>query len=204
MTNEGGYNFTTRFLKNIVGLWHIQEARRQLKKEGRSYTFDEIVADAEISKPFFSFIDPDAPEFLITGNIPERIREYCKKTNQSIPQTDGEIFRIIYESLALKSKLAFDEICDCTGKSYTKIYVIGGGAKAELLCQMLANSTNCTVLAGPVEASTLGNIAVQLITNGCIADIHEARKIIKNSYQRKEYKPQSVNDWKAALEKLKK
>ena len=136
------------------------------------------------------------------GNIPKRVREYCKKTNQYVPQTVGEIMRCIYESLALKYRLTFDGIMECTGKAYDRIHVMGGGTKDRLLLNMTAQSCNVSVYGGPIEATALGNIAIQLISSGAISDIKEARKIIAQGESLKLHTPQDRECWEEAYKKF--
>ncbi len=202
VTNEGGYNFTTAFLKNICGLWLIQESRRQWIREGKEYSYAQLEEMALNSKPFQCFIDPDAPEFGVMGNLPKRVKEYCEKTGQYIPQTVGEIVRCIYESLALKYRLTFDGIMECTQKKYDRIHVMGGGTKDKLLLDMTAQSCNVPVYGGPIEATALGNIAVQLMSSGDIKDIKEARRIIAQGENLKEYLPHNRDAWEEAYEKF--
>ncbi|MGN0674849.1 MAG: rhamnulokinase family protein, partial [Oscillospiraceae bacterium] len=163
LTNETGFGGTTTFLKNIIGLWLIQESRRQFRREGTELSFAELEKLALAAEPFQSFINPDAPEFVPEGDIPERVREFCKRTGQHVPESVGEVMRCIYESLALKYRQAFEEIKICTGREYRTINLIGGGTKDGLLCQMTANACNCPVTAGPIEATAYGNAAIQLI-----------------------------------------
>ena len=204
VTNEGGYGTTITFLKNIIGLWMIQESRRQWQREGKDYSYAQLEKEALACKPFQCFIDPDAPEFVPQGNIPKRVQEFCRRTGQYVPQTVGEIMRCIYESLALKYHFAFNHIKYCTGKEYHSIHMVGGGTKDRLLCQMTANSCNCKVVAGPIEATVLGNIAVQLMSTGDIKDIAEARKIIADSQNVIEYQPTDVEAWSEAYERFQK
>ena len=201
VTNEGGYDFSTGFLKNIIGLWLIQESRRQWAREGENYSYADLEKLALEAEPFKCFIDPDAPEFVPHGNLPERVREYCRKTNQYVPETVGEIMRCIYESLAMKYRETFEKIKECTGKDYPVIHVIGGGTKDTLLCQLTANSCGCEVKAGPIEATVLGNLAVQLISHGEIKDIKEAREIIASSENVVTYVPQDADKWSENFEK---
>ena len=203
VTNEGGYDYTIAFLKNICGLWLIQESRRQWIREGKEYSYAELEKMALECEPFKCFIDPDAPEFAPMGNIPERVRKYCEKTGQYVPQTVGEIMRCIYESLALKYRLTFDGIKDCTEKDYDRIHVMGGGTKDKLLLQMTAQSCNVNVYGGPIEATALGNIAVQLMSSGAISDIKEARKIIAQGENLKLYAPVDRDEWEKAYETFK-
>ena len=198
VTNEGGYGYTTAFLKNICGLWLIQESRRQWMREGTEYSYAELEKLALECEPFKCFIDPDAPEFAPMGNLPKRVKEYCRKTGQYVPQTVGEIMRCIYESLALKYRYTFDGIKECTGKNYDRIHVMGGGTKDKLLLQMTAQSCNVNVYGGPIEATALGNVAVQLMSCGAIKDIKEARKIIAKGENLKLYRPNDNGDWEKA------
>ena len=203
VTNEGGYDYTTAFLKNICGLWLIQESRRQWIREGKEYSYAELERLALECEPFKCFIDPDAPEFAPMGNLPRRVKEYCEKTGQYVPQTVGEIIRCIYESLALKYRYTFDGIKECTGKSYDRIHVMGGGTKDKLLLQMTAQSCNVNVYGGPIEATALGNVAIQLMSTGVIKDIKQARKIIAKGENLKLYEPKDNEAWEKAYEAFK-
>ena len=137
------------------------------------------------------------------GNIPKRVQEYCERTNQYVPQTPGEIMRCIYESLALKYRYTFDGIKECTEKEYDRIHVMGGGTKDKLLLQMTAESCNVKVFGGPIEATALGNVAVQLISSGVIKDIKEARKIIAEGENLTCYTPTENEKWEEAYKRFK-
>lgn len=202
VTNEGGYNYSIAFLKNICGLWLIQESRRQWIREGTEYSYAELEKLALECEPLKCFIDPDSPEFGVMGNIPKRVKEYCERTNQYIPQTVGEIMRCIYESLALKYRLTFDGIMECTGKKYDRIHVMGGGTKDKLLLDMTAQSCNVDVYGGPIEATALGNIAIQLISSGAVSDIKQARKIIAQGENLKLYSPHDRDVWEDAYKRF--
>lgn len=203
VTNEGGFGYSTAFLKNICGLWLIQESRRQWIREGKEYSYAELEKAALREKPFARFIDPDAPEFAVPGNLPARIAEYCRRTGQSVPENEGQTVRCIYESLALRYRAVLEGIEKCTGKKYDSLNVVGGGTKDTLLCKMTADACNITVYAGPIEATVMGNVAVQLISGGDIADVVEARRIIANSGQLKCYSPENTAAWDEAYEKFK-
>lgn len=203
VSNEGGYGDTTTLLKNISGLWLAQESRRQWIREGQEYSFGELEQMAMQAEPFQSFVDPDAPEFIPAGNIPERIRKFCERTGQKVPGTVGEIMCCINQSLALKYRYALEQIEACTGKHYLTIHMIGGGIQSKLLCRMTAGANGRKVIAGPVEATALGNIAVQFMSLGEIKDMSEARQIIANSEKTYEYIPQDSEKWNAAYEKFK-
>lgn len=198
ITNEGGCEGKTGFLKNIIGLWLIQESRRHWNRNGSSYSYADLEKLALAAEPFKCFIDPDAPEFVPMGNIPERVREYCRRTGQYVPETVGEIMRCIYESLAMKYRLTFDKLKECTGINYPCIHVIGGGVKDGLLCSMTASSCGVSVKAGPIEATVLGNIAVQLLAHGCVETVAQARKIIADSENIAEYLPEAAAEWEKA------
>lgn len=204
VTNEGGYGFSTAFLKNVCGLWLIQESRRQWKRDGKEYSYADLEKLALECEPFKCFIDPDAPEFGVMGNLPKRIQEYCKKTNQYVPETVGEIMRCIYESLALKYRVTFDGIKDCTNKEYDRIHIMGGGTKDKLLLNMASQSCNVNVYGGPIEATALGNIAVQLLSSGVVKSIKEVRKIIAKGENLSLYEPENAAEWVEPYERFKK
>lgn len=192
-TNEGGVFGTIRVLKNIMGLWIEQESRRQWTREGTRYTFDELSEMALASKPFQCFIDPDDQLFATAGNMPKRIREYCEKTGQHVPETVGEVVRCIFESLSLRYRWTAEKLEELTGRKYPVINIVGGGTKEEMLSQFTADASHRNVCAGPVEATALGNIAMQCIASGEIGDLWEARRIIRNSTDIKEYAPDMEN-----------
>lgn len=203
ITNEGGYGNKISFLKNIIGLWLVQESRRQWIREGKEFSFSDLEKMAQASKPLQCFIDPDDPVFVPAGNIPQRIREYCRKTGQVVPESEAEIVRCINESLALKYRYSLVQINECTKKQYSTIYMVGGGIQSKLLCQMTANACGCNVSAGPIEATVLGNIAVQLIAKGEIKDLEEARKIIRDSQDVFYYTPEDRDSWDSAYKRFK-
>ena len=203
VTNEGGCDSSVGFLKNIIGLWLIQESRRHWNRNGSDYSYADLEKLALAAEPFKCFIAPDAPEFVPHGNIPQRVKDYCKKTGQPVPESVGEVMRCIYESLAMKYRLTLDDLEDCTGKTYPAIHVIGGGTKDTLLCQMTASSCNRKVVAGPIEATVLGNIAVQLMASGAVKNVAEARKIVKASEKTVEYSPVDADKWAEAYERFK-
>lgn len=202
ITNEGGCEGKTGFLKNIIGLWLIQESRRHWNRHGYGYSYADLEKLALEAEPFMCFIDPDSPEFVPMGNIPERVKSYCRRTGQYVPESVGEIMRCIYESLAMKYCLTFSKLKSCTGIDYPCIHVIGGGVKDTLLCRMTACACNVPVKAGPIEATVLGNIAVQLIAQGCIKDVAEARRIIANSESIKVYEPEDADAYAKAYERF--
>lgn len=203
VTNETGFGGRISFLKNIIGLWLIQESKRAFHKQGKDYSFADMERMARQADGFKCFIDPDDPLFTPAGNIPERVRRYCIKTNQYVPQSDGEVIRCIYESLAYKYKSSFEEIKLCTGKDYNRIYIVGGGVKDSFLCQLTADSCGREVVSGSDQATVLGNLACQLISDGEISDIKSAREIMKASCNAVKYKPQDSSQWLAEYERFK-
>ncbi len=198
-TNERGYDNTIRFLKNIMGLWLIQESRRQWIREGDQPSFGDLEQEAMREKPFAFLIDPDDPRLGTPGDLPSRIREICQETGQGTPQRRGEIVRCIYESLALKYRTTRDQIEQISGHAYPAIHVVGGGTKDTLLSQFTANATGRRVLTGPAEGTAMGNVAVQLIANGAIRSLTEARKIIADSTEIKVYEPEQTDRWNEAF-----
>jgi rhamnulokinase/L-fuculokinase len=202
-TNEGGYDGTIRLLKNIMGLWVIQESRRQWMREGAEVSYADLEREALAVEPFRCFIDVDAPEFETAGDLPNRVREFCRVTGQSVPESRGEVMRCIYESLAMKYRLNLEKLEALTGKQYTHLHMLGGGIKDTLLCRMAASATGATVLAGPAEATVMGNIAVQMISLGEIASLAEAREVIAGSVDLATYLPTDKAEWDAAYERYK-
>jgi len=203
-TNEGGVNKSIRFLKNIMGLWLIQESRRQWDREGELLSFDELEQQANAAKPFESLIDPDYHAFQTPGNMPKRIREYCEMTGQTVPQTKGEIIRCIAQSLAFKYRQTIEGMEEVTKNKYNVVNIVGGGIKDKMICSFTANATKRTVCTGPVEATSIGNVVVQAIAMGAIKDLNEGRKVVKNSFDITTYEPQDSEAWDAAYEHWKK
>ena len=199
-TNEGGINNTIRFLKNIMGLWLIQESRRQWKREGKEYSFAELEALAREAKPHQCFIDPDDAAFVAPGDLPARVREFCQKTGQYVPQTVGEVVRCIYESLALKYRYTAEIIGKLTGIKPRVIHVVGGGTKDTFLSQMTADACKIPVCAGPEEATAIGNLLVQLMAKGEAKTLSDARAIVAASFATKHYMPQNTDAWDAAYQ----
>lgn len=200
LSNELGANGKVNYLKNISGLWLIQEIRRNFRDAGKDYSFNDMEQLARKEKPFVSFIDPDSPEFSGVGAMPEKIREYCKRTGQTVPENDGALVRCIYESLAMKYKFALRGISENTGKEFEVLHLLGGGTKDPLLCQMTADSLGIPVVAGPAEATAIGNIMLQLIALGDIKDVDDGREIIRAQESVKQYNPQNTDGWEKAYQ----
>lgn len=201
-TNEGGVENKIRFLKNIMGLWIIQESRRQWQREGKEFSFNDLEQAARASAPFASFIDPDFDTFATPGNMPQKIRDFCRETGQPIPETEGEVIRTAVESLALKCAHAVFSMEDVFGKSIDVIHMVGGGIKDSLLCQFIADASGKRVVAGPVEATGTGNAVVQMMALGKVPNLAGARQIIRNATPLKEYMPQNHDAWKDAYRRF--
>lgn len=203
LSNELGANGKINFLKNISGLWLIQEVRRDYRKKGFDYSYADLERFALESQPFKCFVDPDSPLLFSHGDLPKKIADYCKTTNQEVPENVGETVRCIYESLALKYRYSIEQIQECTNRKFNKLAIIGGGTKDRLLCQMSADCLNIDVTAGPIEATALGNIVLQLIALGEIKDVDEGRKIIENTEKIKCFKPAENNQvWNMAYDRF--
>ncbi len=194
-TNEGGAEGTTRFLKNIMGLWLEQESKRQWEREGTKYTYDQLSDMAMASKPLQSIINPDDPLFSGPGNLPGRIAEYCRTTGQHVPENPGETIRCVFDSLALRYRWTVEKIDELMGRKTPFINIVGGGCKEAPLCQLAADSCNRPVYAGPVEATAIGNLSVQAIAAGEIKNVAEAREVVRNSFEIKSYEPKHNDQW---------
>ena len=193
LSNEIGANGKINYLKNISGLWLIQEIRRNFRAEGKEYSYNDMEQLARKEPAFTCFIDPDAPEFAAAGDMPGKIRHYCLKTGQEVPQTDGALVRCIYESLAMKYRYAIDQIQENTGKRFDVLHLLGGGTKDTFLCQMVADSLRFPVIAGPTEATALGNILLQLVALGAIDSVADGREIIRRAEKVITYDPRSID-----------
>jgi len=195
VTNEGGVFGTIRLLKNVMGLWLAQQSRLSWERQGKLYTYEELTQLAIASEPFVSWVDPDDTAFLRPANMPEQIRSYCKRTGQAVPESVGQIMRTIYESLALKYRIVLDQLTSLTQKPVHALHIVGGGSQNDLLNQMTANATGIPVIAGPVEATALGNGIMQFIALGELNDLSDARALIENSFALKTFEPQDEDQW---------
>ncbi|MHA1724211.1 MAG: rhamnulokinase [Promethearchaeota archaeon] len=200
-TNEGGVNGTIRFLKNITGLWIIQEVKRNWEMKHGKITWNDIMKEAESAAPFKFFLNPDDSSFLNPPNMIQAIQDYCKKTSQEIPETIGEIARMIFESLAFRYKQVLEFLENIIKNKIKVFHVIGGGSKNALLCQFTSNAINLPVLAGPSEATAIGNILVQGLATGAVKSLHHLRAIIRTSFSLQQYFPENTEDWEKAYEK---
>lgn len=189
ITNEVGYDGKITFLKNITGLWLVQETKAYLESLHAEHSFARLEALARGCEDFTAFINPDAEEFSVQGDMPSRIISFCKRTKQTVPQSLGEIMRTIYLSLAMKYRFALEQLIECTGKSYKNIYMLGGGTKDKLLCQLTADVCGIPVTAGPVEATVMGSAAIQLLRCGAIANKNDVPGIIRRSEELRKFAP---------------
>jgi len=194
-TNEGGVNGTTRLLKNVMGLWMLQCCRRSWTARGQLYEHSELMDLAARAKPFASLVDPDHPSFLRPADMPAVIDQFCERTHQRLPERPGEYVRAILESLALKYNLVLHSLEQLTGTPIRQIRVIGGGSKNRLLNQMTADATSRKVLAGPAEATALGNVAIQILATGAATSLAEVRNIIERSYPVEVFEPCETGQW---------
>ncbi|MFH1422470.1 MAG: rhamnulokinase family protein [Planctomycetota bacterium] len=200
-TNEGGVDGTFRFLKNIVGLWLLQKCVWKWSKT-HDVSYAKLTREAVSAKPFKALINPDYDGFLNPPDMPEAITAFCKHTKQPIPRSSSEITRSILESLALRYRAVLDELRQVSSVPINKIHVIGGGSKNHLLCQFTANATGLPVIAGPVEATAIGNLLVQAKTLGYISSIAELRNIVRNSFSVTMFKPKDADLWEKAYERF--
>ncbi len=190
LTNEGGYEYRYRYLKNIMGLWMIQNIRRELKDEnGNLPSFPDLIDAAKSASSFPSIVDVDDDRFLAPKSMIEEVKQACADSKQPVPSTIGEVMQVVYASLAKDYKKAIDALEQLTGKKYTSVNIVGGGSQDMYLNQMTANATGLTVFAGPTEGTALGNLLVQMIATQQIASLQEARDIIRKSFDIKEVKP---------------
>ncbi len=203
-SNELGANGKVNYLKNITGLWLIQECRKQWRDEnGKKYSYDALEIMANNSESFKSFIDVDDEDFATPGDMPKKIQDYCRRTGQLVPENMGELICCIYEGLALKYRHSLEQLKAICGKKIEVLHILGGGSKDPFLCQLTANSCNMPVFAGPAEATALGNIVIQLVAQNAIKDINEGRRLIMNSEKIVNFEPKETEAWESAYQKYK-
>jgi rhamnulokinase len=200
LTNEGGYGGKICLLKNIVGLWILQECRRLWAESGQQYTYDEMTLLASSAPSLRTFINPADPRFLSPGDMPDRIQAFCRTTGQPVPETHAEIVRCILESLALEYRQVADQISSLLARSLPIIHIIGGGSRNTLLNRFTANATGRMVIAGPVEATAIGNILVQAIAAGQINSLADGRAMVRHSFGTMIFEPRSVARWDDAYQ----
>ena len=200
-TNEGGLAGRVRFLRNVNGLWLIQECRREWAREdGRALSYDELTALALEHSDNKTFIDPENAMFFAPKSMPNAIRSYCEQTGQAVPSTRGAMLRCALESQALAYARVVRQAVKLTGENVQRLHIVGGGSRNELLNQATANAVELPTRAGPVEATALGNVLVQALATGAFQDINELRSAVRSSFPAKEYQPQNLADWRCKRE----
>ena len=198
LTNEIGFDRSVRLLKNIIGLWLVQECRRDWAVDGAPYDYTELTALAANVTPFRSLLNPADPRFVAPGDMTGRIASYCRETGQPAPEQPGEFIRCILESLALFYAQNLEKIQSVSGKSVSRLHVVGGGSRNELLNQFTANATGIDVLAGPAEATAAGNILIQAIATGNLPSLAAAREVVRNSTTLIQFDPKPDTYWREA------
>ena len=203
-TNEGGVGDTIRFLKNIAGLWLVQECRRAWAREGHDYSYAELTEEAAGQAGGTAFIDPDAGDFLAPASMPEAIAEYCRRTGQTPPQSVGATVRCCLESLALKYRWVLERLEELSGQKIEVLHIVGGGTQNKLLSRLTADCLGRTVIAGPIEATATGNILTQAMARGELKNLSEIRQVVRASFPLETFepKPSSRGAWDAAYEKF--
>jgi rhamnulokinase len=196
-TNEVGVGGSIRFLKNIMGLWLVQECRRAWERAGHSLVYDELARLAEAAPPFVSLIDPDHAGFILPANMPTAIADFCRRTGQPAPLEPGPVVRCALESLALRYRWVLEKLQELLSRRLDVIHVVGGGSQNRFLCQLTADACNCPVLAGPVEATAIGNVLVQAIGLGLLGSLTDAREVVRRSFEVSSFTPENPEAWEA-------
>ena len=201
--NEGTIQGGFRPLKNIMGLWLIQECRRDwIKKTGKNISWNDIVKEAEQAQPLRTIIDPDYGEFFSGGDMVRKVQDYCRKVGQPVPETVGQVARAIYESLALKYRWALERLEEIKGQKIHQLNIVGGGIQNKLLNQMAADSLNRPVVTGPIEGAAMGNLLAQAMALGHIKDLEELRQVVRNSETVEVWTPNHTEQWEQAYQRL--
>jgi rhamnulokinase len=202
-TNEGGFGGRTRFLKNVMGLWVLQECRRQWAREGKDLSYEDLARLAEDAPPAGPLVDPDHPAFLAPGDMASRIRSFCEETGQDPPEEPASVARCVFESLALKYRYAIEQAQSLTGRSIGTVNVVGGGSQNDLLCQLTADASRLPVVAGPVEATAIGNVMVQAFAQGRVGSLEEIRAVVRDSFETSTYEPGGdPEEWSGLYERF--
>lgn len=202
-TNEGGFAHTNRFLKNVMGLWLLQECRNTWARQGNVWEYDDLSAIAAAELGTIAIIDPDHESFLPPGDMPERIRRYCERTGQQVPVTTAQVARCIFESLAVKYRHVLTQAATISGREIGAVHIVGGGSRNSLLCQLTADATRLPVYAGPAEATAIGNVLVQAYAAGEVASLGQMRELVRNAAEPVLYEPAgSPGLWDAVYERL--
>jgi rhamnulokinase len=201
ITNEGGVEGTFRLLKNIMGLWLVQECRREWSRTGEEYSYETLTRSAAEAPPFVALVLPGDARFLPPGDMPRRIQRFCRETGQIVPQTTGEIVRCVLESLALEYRRVAECLDELVGRRLSIVHIIGGGSQNWLLNQFAADATGRTVVAGPVEATAIGNVLVQGLALGHISSLAEGRELVRRSFELTTFVPRDTAAWDDAYQR---
>lgn len=203
-SNEGTADGGIRLLKNIMGMWLLQQMMLQWQKKEPDLSWGEVVARAEKAKPFASFIDVEQPEFYQIGHMAEKVQAFCRKTNQPVPESVGELARCVYESLALRYRITVDGLEKVVGHKIDALRIVGGGCQNQMLNQFTANALQRPVYAGPVECACAGNLMVQAMADGEVKNYAEIREVIEKSFSMDTYMPQEEELWNQAFARYEK
>jgi rhamnulokinase len=201
-TNEGGVGGTIRLLKNIMGLWLVQECRRTWERAGKTYAYDELARLAMAAPAFVSLVDPDRASFMLPANMPAAIADFCRQSGQPVPSEPGPVVRCCLESLALRYRWVLEKLEEQLGRRLETIHIVGGGSQNELLNQFTADACNRTVITGPVEATAIGNVLTQMLGLGLITSLTEARAIVRRSFDVRTYMPQNPDRWQEPYQRF--
>jgi rhamnulokinase len=201
-TNEGGVDGTIRLLKNIMGLWLVQECRRTWERAGQPHAYDELMRLAMEAPPFVSVIDPDDASFILPASMPDAVSRFCQSTGQTEPNDHGATIRCVLESLALRYSWGLSKLEQLTGRRIDVLHIVGGGCQNALLCQLTADACNRPVLAGPVEATAIGNVLIQALGLKLLGSLAEAREVVRASFDVVTYEPRDPAAWGAAHAKF--
>lgn len=201
-TNEGGVGGTIRFLKNIMGLWLVQECRRSWERDAKTYSYEDLTRLAEAAPPFPSLVNPDDSSFILPAHMPRALADFCRKTNQPILAEPGAVVRCALESLALRYCWVLERLEELLGRRLDTIHVVGGGCQNALLCQFTADACNRLVLAGPVEATAIGNLLVQAVGLGILGSLSDAREVVRNSFEVRPYTPKDPDRWEEPYQRF--
>jgi len=201
-TNEIGHGGTVRLLKNLVGLWIVQECRREWARQGQDLDYATLMSMAEAAPAFASLINPDDSRFLAPGDMPQKVAGFCRETKQPVPVTPGATVRCVLESLALAYRRTFEQLEELAGHPISRLHIVGGGSQSALLNQFTANALGIPVLAGPVEATALGNVLVQALALGDLDSLAAARELVRDSFPVTRFEPQDRSGWNEAWGKF--
>jgi len=202
LSNEGGVNKSTRLLHNVSGLWIIQECRRFWAEHGEEMSYAELARLAEEAQPHTAYIDPNDAVFATPGDMPQKIMDFCERTGQVVPKSKGQLLRVATESLALKYRQVVESLQRVTGRTFDKLHAGGGGIQNALLAQATADALGIPLVAGPVEATSCGNIITQMVATGHLTDITAGRVIVEKSMETVIYNPESSADWQEPYQKF--